>query len=176
MITKLQITGKLHYHRKCDFQLSKRKLGYRTLLPLTAPIDRAHACCAANETHVYVGSCVESLWRWMIQFVSHIWVGQYLAQLTAGWHWPTFEMKWINKINRRKKTTAMAAPESVSRSACNTYVRSSCQIRSFGLELYVVSRICSFYFVAIIIISFHITSMSKQAAQLSRKGCASVCR
>ena len=38
MITKLQITGKLHYHRKCDFQLSKRKLGYRTLLPLTAPI------------------------------------------------------------------------------------------------------------------------------------------
>ena len=39
MITKLQITGKLHYHRKCDFQLSKRKLGYRTLLPLTAPIS-----------------------------------------------------------------------------------------------------------------------------------------
>jgi len=39
MITKLQITGKLHYHRKCDFQLSKRKLGYRTLLPLTAPIQ-----------------------------------------------------------------------------------------------------------------------------------------
>jgi len=39
MITKLQITGKLHYHRKFDFQLSKRKLGYRTLLPLTAPID-----------------------------------------------------------------------------------------------------------------------------------------
>jgi len=39
MITKLQITGKLHYHRKCDFQLSKRKLGYRTLLPLTAPIN-----------------------------------------------------------------------------------------------------------------------------------------
>jgi len=38
MITKLQITGKLHYHRKCDFQLSKRKLGYRTLLPLTAPM------------------------------------------------------------------------------------------------------------------------------------------
>jgi len=38
MITKLQITGKLHYHRKCDFQLSKRKLRYRTLLPLTAPI------------------------------------------------------------------------------------------------------------------------------------------
>jgi len=38
MITKLQITSKLHYHRKCDFQLSKRKLGYRTLLPLTAPI------------------------------------------------------------------------------------------------------------------------------------------
>ena len=38
MITKLKITGKLHYHRKCDFQLSKRKLGYRTLLPLTAPI------------------------------------------------------------------------------------------------------------------------------------------
>ena len=38
MITKLQITGKLHYHRKCDFQLSKIKLGYRTLLPLTAPI------------------------------------------------------------------------------------------------------------------------------------------
>jgi len=38
MITKLQITGKLHYHRKCDFQLSKRKLGYRTLLTLTAPI------------------------------------------------------------------------------------------------------------------------------------------
>ena len=38
MITKLQITGKLHYHRKCDFQLSKRKLGYRALLPLTAPI------------------------------------------------------------------------------------------------------------------------------------------
>ena len=38
MITKLQITGKLHYHRKCDFQLSKRKLGYRTVLPLTAPI------------------------------------------------------------------------------------------------------------------------------------------
>jgi len=38
MITKLQITGKLHYHRKCDFQLSKRKLGYRNLLPLTAPI------------------------------------------------------------------------------------------------------------------------------------------
>ena len=39
MITKLQITGKLDYHRKCDFQLSKRKLGYRklgyrTLLPL----------------------------------------------------------------------------------------------------------------------------------------------
>ena len=24
MITKLQITGKLHYHRKCDFQLSKK--------------------------------------------------------------------------------------------------------------------------------------------------------
>ena len=42
MITKLQITGKLHYHRKCDFQLSKRKLGYRTLLPLTAPIDRKY--------------------------------------------------------------------------------------------------------------------------------------
>ena len=41
MITKLQITGKLHYHRKCDFQLSKRKLGYRTLLPLTAPIQVA---------------------------------------------------------------------------------------------------------------------------------------
>jgi len=41
MITKLQITGKLHYHRKCDFQLSKRKLGYRTLLPLTAPITVA---------------------------------------------------------------------------------------------------------------------------------------
>ena len=41
MITKLQITGKLHYHRKCDFQLSKRKLGYRTLLPLTAPIVNA---------------------------------------------------------------------------------------------------------------------------------------
>ena len=40
MITKLQITGKLHYHRKCDFQLSKRKLGYRTLLPLTAPISK----------------------------------------------------------------------------------------------------------------------------------------
>ena len=39
MITKLQITGKLHYHRKCDFQLSKRKLGYITLLPLTAPIE-----------------------------------------------------------------------------------------------------------------------------------------
>ena len=39
MITKLQITGKLHCHRKCDFQLSKRKLGYRTLLPLTAPIE-----------------------------------------------------------------------------------------------------------------------------------------
>jgi len=38
MITKLQITVKLHYHRKCDFQLSKRKLEYRTLLPLTAPI------------------------------------------------------------------------------------------------------------------------------------------
>jgi len=38
MITKLQITGKLHYNRKCDFQLSKRKLGYRTLLPLTAPV------------------------------------------------------------------------------------------------------------------------------------------
>jgi len=38
MITKLQITGKLHYHRKCDFQLSKRKLKYRTLLPLTAPM------------------------------------------------------------------------------------------------------------------------------------------
>ena len=30
----------LHYHRKCDFQLYKRKLGYRTLLPLTAPIAR----------------------------------------------------------------------------------------------------------------------------------------
>jgi len=41
MITKLQITGKLHYHRKCDFQLCKRKLGYRTLLPLTAPINIA---------------------------------------------------------------------------------------------------------------------------------------
>jgi len=41
MITKLQITGKLHYHRKCDFQLSKRKLGYRTLLALTAPIAAA---------------------------------------------------------------------------------------------------------------------------------------
>jgi len=39
MITKLQITGKLHYHRKCDFQLSKRKLWYRTLLPLTAPMS-----------------------------------------------------------------------------------------------------------------------------------------
>jgi len=38
MITKLQITSKLHYHQKCDFQLSKRKLEYRTLLPLTAPI------------------------------------------------------------------------------------------------------------------------------------------
>jgi len=24
MITKLQITSKLHYHRKCDFQLSKK--------------------------------------------------------------------------------------------------------------------------------------------------------
>ena len=44
MITKLQITGKLHYHRKCNFQLSKRKLGYRTLLPLTAPIIVGHRC------------------------------------------------------------------------------------------------------------------------------------
>ena len=44
MITKLQITGKLHYHRKCDFQLSKRKLGYRTLLPLTAPIHATESC------------------------------------------------------------------------------------------------------------------------------------
>ena len=49
MITKLQITGKLHYHRKCDFQLSKRKLGYRTLLPLTAPMEWRAAFCTAPQ-------------------------------------------------------------------------------------------------------------------------------
>jgi len=50
MITKLQITGKLHYHRKCDFQLSKRKLGYRTLLPLTAPIERVVTCVCVSPS------------------------------------------------------------------------------------------------------------------------------
>jgi len=58
MITKLQITGKLHYHRKCDFQLSKRKLGYRILLPLTAPIlvDRQSAV-SKNSWDFPVGDC-----------------------------------------------------------------------------------------------------------------------
>ena len=53
MITKLQITGKLHYHRKCDFQLSKRKLGYRTLLPLTAPITHDNIIAVDRLTLIY---------------------------------------------------------------------------------------------------------------------------
>ena len=57
MITKLQITGKLHYHRKCDFQLSKRKLGYRTLLPLTAPISSVRS----NEIIIKIGQYLSKL-------------------------------------------------------------------------------------------------------------------
>jgi len=53
MITTLQITGKLHYHRKCDFQLSKRKLGYRILLPLTAPILSDHDPYNSSTTLLY---------------------------------------------------------------------------------------------------------------------------
>jgi len=52
MITKLQITGKLHYHRKCDFQLSKRKLGYRILLPLTAPIQQ----CSPSQSQTVLAA------------------------------------------------------------------------------------------------------------------------
>jgi len=55
MITKLQITGKLHYHRKCDFQLSKRKLGYRTLLPLRAPIVPQRTTANRSELGLRVG-------------------------------------------------------------------------------------------------------------------------
>jgi len=54
MITKLQITSKLHYHRKCDFQLSKRKLGYRTLLPLTAPMMTIPQQAVQIQQHITI--------------------------------------------------------------------------------------------------------------------------
>ena len=57
LITKLQITGKLHYHRKCDFQLSKRKLGYRTLLPLTVPISSTSDTPTLLELAIWKERC-----------------------------------------------------------------------------------------------------------------------
>jgi len=66
MNTKLQITGKLHYHRKCDFQLSKRKLGYRTLLPLTAPI-RPHAALFLGITLANVDRFQNLFHCWILQ-------------------------------------------------------------------------------------------------------------
>ena len=67
MITKLQITGKLHYHRKCDFQLSKRKLGYKTLLPITAPIV-ASTCnnTVDNDYQCHV------VFRLLVDAVTHV--------------------------------------------------------------------------------------------------------
>jgi len=82
MITKLQITGKFHYHRKCDFQLSKRKLGYRTLLPLTAPILQSSDRSGYFMQHRYI-------------FRDHyIWSGRICEVIEISWRSNTTRATW----------------------------------------------------------------------------------